>query len=179
MEKKRRVVVTGLGIVSCFGMDVDQFYDQLLCGQSGVRPITQFPCDDYPTRFAATVADFDVGNYIDKKQARRVDPFIKYTMVAGKRALEHANLKEENLKKLDLSQCGILIGSGMGGMQMFAEGMSTLIAKSFNRITPFFVPYIITNMGGALLSIDLGFKGPNYSISTACATGVAKTVWFN
>lgn len=168
--KKRRVVVTGMGVVSCFGMDVDQFYDALLAGKSGVTPITNFPCEDYPTRFAASVQGFDVGDYLDKKQARRVDPFIRYTMVAGKKALESANLSQENLDQLDKARCGILVGSGMGGMSVFFEGNKTLFDKGFNRITPFFVPYIITNMGGALLAIDLGFKGPNYSISTACAT---------
>lgn len=168
--KKRRVVVTGMSVVSCFGMDVDAFYDCLLRGKSGVRPITAFPCEEYPTRFAASVQGFDAGNYIDKKQARRVDPFIRYTMVAGKKALESANLKKEDLANLDRSRCGVLIGSGMGGMSVFFEGNKTLFDKGFNRITPFFVPYIITNMGGALLAIDLEFTGPNYSISTACAT---------
>ncbi len=167
---KRRIVVTGMGVVSCFGNDVDHFYDQLLAGKSGVGPIESFPCADYPTRFAGCIKNFDVGNYIDKKQARRVDPFIRYAMVAGKKALEKGNLTGENLAKLNKSRCGVLVGSGMGGMQIFADGVETLIKEGFRRISPFFVPYIITNMGGALLGIDLGFTGPNYSISTACAT---------
>jgi 3-oxoacyl-[acyl-carrier-protein] synthase II len=167
---KRRIVVTGMGIVSCFGNDVDHFYDQLLAGQSGITSIEAFPCADYPTRFAGCIKNFDVGNYIDKKQARRVDPFIRYVMVAGKKALEKGNLTGDSLEKLNKFRCGILIGSGMGGMRVFSDGIETLVKESFRRISPFFVPYIITNMGGALLAIDLGFKGPNYSISTACAT---------
>ncbi len=167
---KRRIVVTGMGVVSCFGNDVDHFYDQLLAGQSGITSIEAFPCADYPTRFAGCIKNFDVGNYIDKKQARRVDPFIRYVMVAGKKALEKGNLTGDSLEKLNKFRCGILIGSGMGGMQVFSDGIETLVKESFRRISPFFVPYIITNMGGALLAIDLGFKGPNYSISTACAT---------
>jgi 3-oxoacyl-[acyl-carrier-protein] synthase II len=167
---KRRIVVTGMGVVSCFGNDVDHFYDQLLAGKSGVGPIESFPCADHPTRFAGCIKNFDVGNYIDKKQARRVDSFIRYAMVAGKKALEKGNLTPENLAKLNKPRCGILIGSGMGGMQVFADGVETLLKDGFRRISPFFVPYIITNMGGALLGIDLGFTGPNYSISTACAT---------
>ena len=170
MVKKKRIVVTGMGVVSCFGTDVNQFYNSLLAGKSGVRPITNFPCEDYPTRFAASVSDVSTENYIDKKQARRVDPFIRYTMVAGKKALESSGFCLKDFKSLDRSKCGILIGSGMGGMSVFFEGNKTLFEKGFNRITPFFVPYIITNMGGALLSMDLGFTGPNYSISTACAT---------
>lgn len=163
--KKRRVVITGMGLVSCFGTDIDDFYKKLLNGRSGVVKIEEFPCDNYPTRIAATIRNFDVGNYIDKKQARRIDPFIRYAMVAGKKAIEMSRLE-----KFDNTRCGILIGSGMGGMTAFYDGVLTIKDKGFDRLTPFFVPYIITNMAGAMLAIDLGFKGPNYSISTACAT---------
>lgn len=167
--KKKRIVVTGMGLVSCFGTDIDAYYQQLLEGKSGIVPITEFPCEEYPTRFAGMIRNFDTGDYLDKKQARRVDPFIRYTVVAGKRALEMAKLlgAEGGLKK---ERCGIVMGSGMGGMSTFAEGAYTIKEKGFKRLTPFFVPFIITNMGGALLAIDLGFMGPNYSISTACAT---------
>ncbi|MBY0528858.1 MAG: beta-ketoacyl-ACP synthase II [Rhabdochlamydiaceae bacterium] len=168
--KKKRIVVTGMGLVSCFGNDVDAFYQQLLAGKSGVSLMNEFPGQDFPTRFAGWIRDFDTGLYLDKKQARRVDPFIRYTAVAGKKALEHGNLPLDALDKLDKSRCGVLIGSGMGGMNVFYDGCETLVTKGFKRLTPFFVPFIITNMGGALLAIDLGFMGPNYSISTACAT---------
>ena len=168
--KQKRIVITGMGLVSCMGTDVDVFYDKLLAGESGIVPIEEFPCADYPTRFAGTIRNFDPGDYIDKKQARRIDPFIRYAMVAGKKALEHAQLSEEARERLDKARCGIVIGSGMGGMSVFTDGVETLITKGFRRLTPFFVPYIITNMGGALLAIDIGFRGPNYSISTACAT---------
>ncbi|MES2198844.1 MAG: beta-ketoacyl synthase N-terminal-like domain-containing protein, partial [Chlamydiota bacterium] len=169
MEKKR-IVVTGMGIVSCFGTDVDFFYEQLLAGRSGVTPIKEFPCEDYPTRFAASVQNFDMGDYIDKKQARRIDPFMRYAIVAGKKSLEMSGLTGEAFDRLDKTRCGVLIGSGMGGMNTFSDGVETLITKGFKKLTPFFVPFIITNMGGALLAMDLGFMGPNYSISTACAT---------
>ena len=165
--KKKRIVVTGMGLVSCFGTDIDHFYQQLLAGRSGVVPIEEFPCQDYPTRFAGVVRNFDTGDYLDKKQARRVDPFIRYTVVAGKKALE---MSQASLDQLDKTRCGVLIGSGMGGMNVFFDGVETVLTKGFKRLTPFFIPYIITNMGGALLAIDLGFMGPNYSISTACAT---------
>ncbi|MBI3236622.1 MAG: beta-ketoacyl-ACP synthase II [Chlamydiales bacterium] len=168
--RRKRIVVTGMGVVSCFGNDLDLFYNQLLEGKSGIVPIEEFPCQDYPTRFAGAIRNFETGEYLDKKQARRVDPFIRYTAVAGKKALEHGGLFKEDLEKLDKKRCGVLIGSGMGGMNVFYEGTETLINRGFKRITPFFVPFIITNMGGALLAIDLGFMGPNYSISTACAT---------
>lgn len=170
MQKKRRVVVTGMGIVSCFGTDVDSFYEQLLAGKSGIVPIEGFPCQDFPTRFAGEIRNFETGDYLDKKQARRVDPFIRYSVVAGKKALEMSGLGGDALNQLDKSRAGVLIGSGMGGMHVYSEGVDTLLNKGFKRLTPFFVPYIITNMGGALLAIELGFTGPNYSISTACAT---------
>ncbi len=167
---QKRIVITGMGIVSCFGNDVDLFYKQLLAGKSGIVPITEFPCEDYPTRFAGVIQHFDPGDYMDKKQARRVDKSMSYTMVAGKKALEDAALKGEALAALHKERCGILIGSGMGGMSIFAEGVQTLLEKGQRRVSPFFVPYILTNMSGALLGIDIGFRGPNYSISTACAT---------
>ncbi len=172
--QRRRIVITGMGVVSCFGSDVDHFYEQLLAGKSGIVPIEEFPCQDFPTRFAGVIRNLDTEGYIDRKQARRVDPFIRYGMVAGKKALESSNLssKEEEgaFAKLDKKRCGILIGSGMGGMSVFSEGVTTLVQQGYKRISPFFVPFIITNMAGALLAIDLGFMGPNYSISTACAT---------
>jgi 3-oxoacyl-[acyl-carrier-protein] synthase II len=167
---KKRVVVTGMGVVSCFGNDIGAFYDNLLAGKSGVVSISSFPCEEYPTRIAAPISDFDPGEYMDKKQARRVDKFIAFTMVAGKKALENAGLPLDQLDSLKKEKCGILIGSGMGGMSVFADGVQTLLEKGHRKVTPFFIPYVITNMGGGMLGIDLGFMGPNYSISTACAT---------
>ena len=169
MEKKR-IVVTGMGIVSCLGNDPDLFYQNLLAGKSGISTITAFPCDDFPTRIAGSVKDFDPGEYIDRKQARRVDRFIAFTMVAGKKALESAKLYPHIPESLDRSRCGIVIGSGMGGMTTFSEGVTILLQKGLKRLTPFLIPYILTNMAGGLLAMDLGFLGPNYSISTACAT---------
>lgn len=167
---KKRIVVTGMGLVSCFGNDVENFYQNLLDGNSGISTITEFPCQDFPTQFAGVIRGFDPGEYIDKKQARRIDKFIAYAMVAGKKALEMSKLHGPSLEALNKSRCGVLIGSGMGGMGVFADGVQTLIEKGFRRVTPFFVPYILTNMAGAMLAMDLGFMGPNYSISTACAT---------
>ncbi len=170
-DKSKRIVVTGMGVVSCFGNDIETFYDSLLAGKSGVQLITQFPCEDYPTRFAASVPDFDPGEYVDKKLARRADRVITFSLVAGKKAMEQAGFSLGQLEGLDLHRCGVIIGSGMGGLSTFQEGVQTLLEKGYRRVSPFFIPFIITNMSGALLAIDLGFMGPNYSISTACATG--------
>lgn len=167
---KKRIVVTGMGVVSCFGNDVEIFYNNLLAGKSGVRPITHFPCGEYPTRFAAGISEFDASAYIERKQDRRIDPFIRFAIVAGKKALEMGEVTPEVLQTFDKARCGVIIGSGMGGLRTFYEGTIALSEKGLRRLTPFFIPYIITNMAGALLAIDLGFMGPNYSISTACAT---------
>lgn len=168
---KKRVVVTGMGVVSGLGNDLDSFYNRLMAGESAVRKIDTFPVEDYQTQFAASVPDFDPEDYIDKKLARRVDPFLKFALVGGKKALQHAQLDLNNLGVLDLSRCGIVVGSGMGGMQFFLDNVIQLIEKGHRRVSPFFIPYIITNMASGLLGMETGFMGPNYSISTACATG--------
>lgn len=165
---KKRIVVTGVGVVSCFGNEAHQFFEKLLDGTSGACTITHFNTEDFPTRIAAPIHDFDPGEYMDKKNGRRVDKAISYAVVAGKKALESGNV---NLENLDPSRCGVIIGSGMGGMNMFCEGVETLLEKGVKRVSPFFVPYILTNMPGAMLAMDIKFQGPNYSISTACATG--------
>lgn len=167
---KKRIVITGMGIVSCLGNDVDQFYQHLLEGKSGIVPITGFPCENFSTRFAGVVPEFDPSAYIEKKMARRVDKFITFALVAAKKALEHSKLSGESLEALDKTRAGIIIGSGMGGMAVFSDGVLTLDKQGPSRVNPFFVPFIITNMAGGLLAMDLGFLGPNYSISTACAT---------
>ncbi len=166
--QKKRVVVTGMGIVSCFGSDVNHFYNELLAGNSGITPITCFDCSDYPTRFAGSVKeDYNNDDFMDKKQVRRLDPFIRYSMVAAKKALLDSHL---DLGQVDKTRAGIIIGSGMGGISTLYEGVTTIREKSYRRLSPFFIPFIITNMAGALLAIDTGFMGPNYSTSTACAT---------
>ncbi|MEX1012286.1 MAG: beta-ketoacyl-ACP synthase II [Waddliaceae bacterium] len=165
---KKRVVITGLGIVSPFGNDVDTFYQKLLQGESAISLISNFSTEDLPAKIAGEIKAFDSEGYIDKKTERRIDPFIKYATVAGYKALESADVKVDSLDK---HRAGIIIGSGMGGMSVFVDGVNTLYNKGSKRVTPFFVPYILTNMAGALLGIDLGFMGPNYSVSTACATG--------
>lgn len=167
---KKRIVVTGMGVVSALGNDVDLFYQSLLEGKSGVSPITGFNCEEFSTRIAAEIKNFDPESYIDKKQARRIDPCIAYGMVAAKKALEMAGFQLDALDPLNRERCGVLIGSGMGGMNVFVEGVTTLLEKGPKRVSPFFIPYILTNMTGAMCAIDLGFMGPNYSVSTACAT---------
>ena len=167
---QKRIVITGMGVVSCLGQDVDQFYQNLLQGKSGATTIDSFDTSDFPVKIAAEIKDFSAEGYVDKKQARRLDKYSTYLLVAGKKAMIDAGLDDQILSKLNKYRIGVIIGSGMGGMQVFSDGVQALIEKGPKRVSPFFVPYIISSMGGALLAMDYGFMGPNYSISTACAT---------
>jgi len=165
---KKRIVVTGMGIVSPLGHEIDSFYARLLAGESAISLIPSMG-EEYPTRFAGWIRDFDPEGYLDKKLARRVDPFIAYGIVAGKKALAASGISPETI--LDKTRAGILLCSGMGGMHMFNDNAHILQEKGPQRLSPFLIPFIITNMAGGLLAMDYGFMGPNYSISTACATG--------
>ncbi|KAG9150162.1 hypothetical protein Leryth_009742, partial [Lithospermum erythrorhizon] len=169
-DPKKRVVITGMGLVSVFGNDVDLYYNKLLNGESGISDIDCFDASKFPTRFGGQIRGFSAEGYIDGKNDRRLDNCLRYCIVAGKKALEDAHLGKDNVEKIDKERAGILVGSGMGGLSVFSDGVQALMEKGHRKITPFFIPYAITNMGSALLAIDLGFMGPNYSISTACAT---------
>jgi len=166
---KKRIVVTGMGIASCLGNDPELFYQNLLEGKSGIKAIESFPCEEFPTRIAGVVPDFDPGELIDKKQARRIDRFIAFAIWTGKKALLSAGLSLTE-PDVDPKKAGVLIGSGIGGMSTFFNNAVTFQEKGPRRVSPFLIPHILTNMGSALLAQDMGFMGPNYSISTACAT---------
>ena len=154
-DSKKRVVITGMSTINPLDSDVDTFYEKLCQGQSAIEPITKFSVEGYPTNFGGSLDLEEVKQlalqYYDKKAIQRIDPNILYTLVAGKMALEHANLLDQ-LESVDGKRCGILVGSGMGGMAVFCEGVRTLEKKGHRRVSPFFVPYIITNMGPALLA---------------------------
>jgi 3-oxoacyl-[acyl-carrier-protein] synthase II len=168
------VVITGQGIASCFGNDVDTFYEKLLSGTSGVGLIDRFDASGFPTKFAAQIRNFDSEGLVDKKNLRRYDNCLSYTLVSSKKALKEAGLDKEDspeaYEALDKARVGVLVGTGMGGLQVFQDGVQNLVEKGHRKISPFFIPYAITNMGGALVGMEYGFMGPNYSISTACAT---------
>lgn len=171
-DPKKRVVITGMGLVSVFGNDVEKYYERLLEGESGVGPIDRFDASGFPTRFAGQIRGFSSEGYIDGKNDRRLDDCLRYCIVSGKKALENAGIGvgSEALNKIDKVRAGVLVGTGMGGLTVFSDGVQALIDRGHRKITPFFIPYAITNMGSALLAMDIGFMGANYSISTACAT---------
>ncbi|KAK9197648.1 hypothetical protein WN944_012831 [Citrus x changshan-huyou] len=169
-DPKKRIVITGMGLVSVFGSDIDKFYNKLLEGESGISPIDRFDASSFSVRFGGQIRDFSSKGYIDGKNDRRLDDCWRYCLVAGRRALEEASLSPQVLENMDRTRIGVVVGSGMGGLTSFTTGVEALIQKGYKKITPFFIPYSITNMGSALLAIDTGLMGPNYSISTACAT---------
>lgn len=169
----QRVVVTGMGVVSPFGTDKEDFYENLLDGKSAIKRITKFDPEGLSTQIAAQIADFKAIGYVDKKSERRMDDVVKFTIVSGKKALEDAGLAQgsDAFEELQKERCGILIGSAMGGtsLQTSMENMDKLLKGK--KVSPFFVPYTLVNVPGGLLAIDLGFQGPNYAVVTACATG--------
>ncbi|XP_025794488.1 3-oxoacyl-[acyl-carrier-protein] synthase II, chloroplastic-like isoform X2 [Panicum hallii] len=167
--KQRRVVVTGMGVVTPLGHDPDEFYNNLLQGISGISEIEAFDCSSYPTRIAGEIKSFSTDGWVAPKLAKRMDKFMLYLITAGKKALENAGITEEIMNELEKSRCGVLIGSAMGGMKVFSDAIEAL-RVSYKKMNPFCVPFATTNMGSAILAMDLGWMGPNYSISTACAT---------
>lgn len=166
---KKRVVVTGMGVVSCLGNDPDTFYQRLLKGESGISILPGLAPEEFATRIGGAVTTFDPGDLVEKKLARRTDRVINFAIWAGKRALLSAGIPLTG-DGVDRQRAGVIIGSGIGGMSTFFENARSFSEKGPRRVSPFLIPFILTDMGGALLAQDLGFMGPSYSISTACAT---------
>ncbi|KAJ9558248.1 hypothetical protein OSB04_012862 [Centaurea solstitialis] len=169
-DPKKRVVVTGMGLVSVFGNDVNTYYDRLLAGENGITVIDKFDASEFPTQFGGQIRGFNADGYIDAKSYKRLDDCQRYCIVAGKKALEDAGLGNDERSKIDKARAGVLVGSGIGCLTVFSDSVQCLIERGLQKVTPFSVPYSLLNMGPAKLAMDLGFMGPNYSISAACAT---------
>ncbi|KAL2458887.1 3-oxoacyl-[acyl-carrier-protein] synthase II [Forsythia ovata] len=167
--KQRRVVVTGMGVETPIGHDPDVFYNNLLEGVSGISEIEAFDCSQFPTKIAGEIKSFLTDGWVAPKLSKRMDRFMLYMLTAGKKALADSGITEEVMNELDKTRCGVLIGSAMGGMKVFNDAIEAL-RISYRKMNPFCVPFATTNMGSAMLAMDLGWMGPNYSISTACAT---------
>ncbi|KRW92368.1 3-oxoacyl-ACP synthase [Alicyclobacillus tengchongensis] len=164
----RRVVVTGLGVVSPVGNDVPTFWDSLLSGKSGIREIDRFDTSDYPCKIAGLVNDFDPERYIDKKELRHMDMFTQYALYAAHEAVAHAGLviTDENRDRI-----GVYIGSGIGGIGTTLSNYRILLERGPKRVSPFLVPMMISDMATGQVSIEFGVRGPNSSPVSACATG--------
>ncbi len=164
----RRVVVTGMGAITPIGLGVEEFWKSVKAGKTGFAEITRFDADAYKCRLAAEVKDFDVKNYMDAKDARRMELFSQYAMAAAKEAIEDAGL---DMKKEDPYRAGTAIGCGIGSMQAMEREHARLTEKGPGRVGPLFVPMMISNMAAGNVSIHFGLKGKSLNVVTACATG--------
>lgn len=167
-SKNRDVVVTGMGVVTPLGHDVETFFANLVAGKSGIAPIERFDASAYATTFAGEVRGFDPTLHFDPKEAQRTSRYIQYLMHASLEAVKQSGL--DQAPPADLNRAGVILGSGMGGMEVFTENAVALINKGHKRVSPFFVPMSITNMGSGMVSIRLGWRGPNWTVTSACTT---------
>ena len=174
--ERRRVVVTGLGALTPLGNTAEEFWAALVQGRSGIGPITKFDAHAkdahgayrYPTRIAGEIRNFDPLNFVDKKEARRLDPYLQYAVASSVMAVQDAGF---DLAKIDGARFGVIVGSGIGGITTLLDGEHILQEKGPERVSPFLIPMLIVNMASGLISMRFGAKGPNTSVVTACATG--------
>ncbi|MSQ79087.1 MAG: beta-ketoacyl-[acyl-carrier-protein] synthase II [Flavobacteriaceae bacterium] len=166
--QNRRVVVTGLGAITPVGNNVADYWNGLLAGTSGAAPITKFDCSKFKTRFACEVKGFDVTQFLDKKEARRMDQYTQYAMVVCDEAVVDSGL---NLETVDKDRVGVIWGSGIGGLKTFLDEVSVFArGDGTPRFTPFFIPMMIADIAAGYISIKYGFRGPNFAVVSACAT---------
>lgn len=166
--QKRRVVITGLGALTPIGIGLDAYWEGLVSGRSGVGEITQFDASEFDTRIAAEVKDFDPSDYMERKEARRMDRFAQFGVAAASMAIEDAKL---DLDAVDKDRVGVLIGSGIGGIRTLEDQSRALFERGPGRVSPFFVPMMIPDMASGQVSIRFGLRGPNSCSVTACASG--------
>ncbi len=165
---KNRVVITGMGVISPVGSTIPEFWDSLIHGKSGISEIDTFDTTEYPTRIAGLVRNFDPGEFMDKKDARKMDRYTQFALAAAKMAVEDSQL---NMEEEDADRVGVYIGSGIGGLSTWEEQHKILLEKGPRRVSPFFIPMMIANMASGQVSMTIGAKGPNSAAISACATG--------
>ncbi len=162
---KKRIVVTGIGVITSLGQTVEEYWKNLLAGKSGIRKVTRFDATDYPSKVAAEV-DFDPTRYMDPKEAKRNDRFTQFALAATQVAVKDAGL---DLSAVDKTRMGVLIASGIGGMETIETQSGRLHLEGPRRVSPFMIPSLIANIASGVVAIELGAMGPNYGIVTACA----------
>jgi 3-oxoacyl-[acyl-carrier-protein] synthase II len=165
---ERRVVITGMGAVTPLGLDVPSTWASLLAGKSGISPITAWDASKFATRFAGQVKGFEPRqHFFNEKDSRRADRYTQMAMASAKEAVKHSGLDPQ---QVELDRVGVLIGSGIGGLKSLADQDENLLTKGPNRVSPFMIPMMITNMAAGLISMEFGFGGPNMCVVTACAS---------
>ena len=178
---KRRVVVTGCGVISCVGNDVKSFWDAVVNGRCGLGPVTRFDVSEYRTRIAGEVKDFDVCNYLSFKESKRMDLFCHYAIAAADEAMKSAGLPTNGeWGNVDPDRVGVLVSSGIGGLETITEQCKVLLEKGPGRISPLMIPMMISDISSGNISIRYGARGPNMAIVTACATGchsIGESYW--
>ena len=165
---KRRVVITGLGALAPNGNSVPEYWDALISGTSGIDHITYFDTENLSVKIAGELSNFNPEDYFDKKEIRKLDPFTIYHLISSIEAISNSGINEDNL---DLNRVGVMIGSGVGGIQTLEEQHGTYKSRGQRRVSPFFVPRMIANIAAGNLAIKYGFKGPNQTVISACASG--------
>ena len=166
-----RILVTGLGALTPIGLSPDAFWSALMRGESGAGPITHFDASDFKTQIACELKDFDPSDYMDRKQANRFDPFAQYALAAARQAVGDASLDVTTLAPAQKDRIGVVFGTGQGGVGLFEEQAKVLFERGPNRISPFLVPMMIPNMAAGIIAMELGLRGPNHCVVSACATG--------
>ncbi|WP_026487230.1 beta-ketoacyl-ACP synthase II [Caldanaerobius polysaccharolyticus] len=162
-----RVVITGIGCVTPIGIGKEAYWNALKSGKSGIGPITKFDASEYPTRIAAEVKDFNPMDFIEKKEAKRMDRYTHFAIASAKMAIEDAGL---DLDTVDKNRFGVILGSGIGGIETFEEQFRVMMEKGPGRVSPFFIPMMISNMAAGQIAITFGAKGPNETTVSACAS---------
>lgn len=163
-----QVVVTGVGVVSSIGSGIDEFWNSLKSGKSGITAVTRFEAGDIASQVASEVTDFNPEDFMDPKEVRRNDRYTHLALAASRYALADANLSKDAIVP---ERTGVLIGSGIGGMETIEKQMTILIERGPRRVSPFMIPSLIANIAGGVIAIDLGAQGPNFSVVSACASG--------
>jgi len=170
LNKNRRVVVTGMGVLTPIGLTVQEFWDAMMNSKSGAATITSFDTSKLDTKFACQLKGFDPFLYIDKKTVKRLDPYAQYALSAAAQAIADSGLDVANLSESEKAKIGVIFGSGIGGIQTFYQQAVINNTQGPSRISPFFIPMMIPDIAAGYISIQYGFRGPNYCIVSACAT---------
>ena len=168
VDVEHRVFVTGAGVISPLGNSTEEFWTHVIAGKSGAGPITRFDASGYDTRFACEVRDFTPEGVMDRKDAKRMDRFAQFAVAASHEAMKNAGLE---LEKENLDRIGAIMGSGIGGMETFESQHTILIERGPGRVSPFFIPMMISDMAAGQVSLQFGLKGPNFGTVSACASG--------
>ncbi|HEY9737708.1 MAG TPA: beta-ketoacyl-ACP synthase II, partial [Trichocoleus sp.] len=171
MQSQERIVVTGLGAVTPIGLSVDDFWKAMMRGESGAAPITRFDASPFKTRFACEVKGFNPLDYMDRKQAGRLDLFCQYALAVAHQAVEDAGLNLADSSQEERDRIGVVFGSGIGGLQVLETQAKVLTEKGASALSPFMIPMMIGNMAPGMIAMQYGLRGPNHAVTSACTTG--------